>query len=273
VNAPAGSRRRCCAAHATWSPALRALLVALLLGVGLAGCAGPGGGASTNTDAGCAAIRVEPNAIMSWLLSCGCSIRVLFTYVPFDEPMSSSHTPSRRGSNRACRLEEYSSSGSDTSSAIGPPPNSLAQLRGRLLMLLNEHRAAQGLPPLVLDPIACRAAQVQAEEMERSGLLRHTDLAGQSPRDRFVSLGGDAPLYAENIGYSGLRVDDFSSQWATLFELDADMMQETAPADGHRENILSADYNALGVGVAMGSHGLYMAEDFVGRASRSLSAR
>ena len=47
--------------------------------------------------------------------------RIPFTKVPFVEPMSSIQTPSRRGSSRAWRVDEYSSSGSDTS-FVAPRP-------------------------------------------------------------------------------------------------------------------------------------------------------
>ncbi|MBC5827522.1 MAG: hypothetical protein GIW99_07580, partial [Candidatus Eremiobacteraeota bacterium] len=83
----------------------------------------------------------------------------------------------------------------------------LSQLRWRLIAVLNDHRRAQGLAPLVADPIASSAAQFQAEDMQRSGVMRHSDSQSHSPLERFMSLGGRAQAYAENVGYCGLDID------------------------------------------------------------------
>src|SRR5204863_5998706 len=59
---------------------------------------------------------VSPTRTMSPGVSrFGCFSRIPFRYVPFVEPMSSSQTPSRRGSTLACCDEAYSSCSSWTS--------------------------------------------------------------------------------------------------------------------------------------------------------------
>jgi len=42
------------------------------------------------------------------------------------------------------------------------------------------------------------------------------------------------------------------------------MMAEQPPNDGHRENIVSPNYDAVGIGVAVGPGGVYLTEDFTG---------
>ncbi len=149
--------------------------------------------------------------------------------------------------------------------AAGPPPSpALAELRARLIAELNAHRRAEGLAPLVADSIASQAAQMQAEDMLRSGVMRHLDSAGRSPLERFLWLGGRAPAYGENVGYYGLDVEATADQWTALCKLDEGMMAERGPEAGHRENILASRYAAVGIGIAIGPHGLYVAEDFVG---------
>lgn len=146
-----------------------------------------------------------------------------------------------------------------------PGTGALDALRIRLLALLNAHRMATGLPSLAIDSVAQSAAQYQAKDMESAGIMRHTDSSGRSPIQRFQSIGGLASQYGENVAYFGLDMNDLENEWQAVGKLDAMMMAERAPDDGHRAAILSTTYRKVGIGVAIGSNGLYLAEDFVAR--------
>ncbi|HEY5094957.1 MAG TPA: CAP domain-containing protein [Candidatus Eremiobacteraceae bacterium] len=146
-----------------------------------------------------------------------------------------------------------------------PGTGALDALRIRLLALLNAHRTATGLPSLAIDTVAQSAAQYQAKDMESAGIMRHTDSSGRSPIQRFQSIGGLASRYGENVAYFGLDINDLENEWQAVGKLDAMMMAEQAPDDGHREAILSPEYRKIGIGVAIGTNGLYLAEDFVAR--------
>jgi uncharacterized protein YkwD len=151
------------------------------------------------------------------------------------------------------------------STSEAPDAGTLRALRARLLTLLNAHRTATGLPALATDTLAQTAAQSQATDMESAGVMRHTDSQGRSPYQRFENAGGFASLYGENVAYFGLDVNDLENEWQAVDNLDAMMMAEQAPDDGHREAILSPAYRKVGIGVAIGSNGLYLAEDFLAR--------
>jgi uncharacterized protein YkwD len=138
----------------------------------------------------------------------------------------------------------------------------MQSLQNRLLDLLNAHRAAAGIRPLSEDSIAGSAAQMQAEDMETAGIMRHTDSEGRSPFQRFKSIGGHAMLYGENVAYYGLDVSDEQNLWIAIDKLDAMMMAEQPPDDGHRRAILNPAFQSVGIGVASGSNGIYLAEDF-----------
>lgn len=141
--------------------------------------------------------------------------------------------------------------------------DTLAPIRSRLIDQLNAHRRSVGLPLLTLDPVAQRAAQYQAEDMELNGVMRHEDSNGRSPMTRYSAFGGRAALYGENVAFYGDTRSEAELQWRAVEKLDGMMMSEKPPADGHRENILSPNYRAVGIGVATGANGLYIAEDFV----------
>jgi uncharacterized protein YkwD len=153
-------------------------------------------------------------------------------------------------------------SGSD---AASPDPDALQALRARLLARLNDHRASIGLAALTYDATAEAAAEYQAKDMETAGIMRHTDAHGRSPYERFASIGGRARNYGENVAYFGLDVTDVTNEWQAVDKLDAMMMAERPPEDGHREAILSTIYRQVGIGVAIGANGLYLAEDFVAK--------
>jgi uncharacterized protein YkwD len=149
-----------------------------------------------------------------------------------------------------------------------PQPPSQADvdaLRAQLLDALNEHRRLTGQRPLGTDPLAQEAAQYQAQDMAQAAAMRHADASGRSPMQRYEAMGGRAGWYAENVGWYGLDVSGHDAIWMALSKLDAQMMAEQPPDDGHRRNILSPQYEAVGIGISVAQSGLYLAEDFVGR--------
>jgi uncharacterized protein YkwD len=159
----------------------------------------------------------------------------------------------------------FSSKQSPDATQSAPPPQAdLDALRTRLLDALNDHRRSTGRPPLRIDPVAEEAAQYQAEEMSRTAKMQHEDSTGRTPMQRYAAMGGRAEWYAENVGWYGLDVSGNAELWTAVSKLDAQMMAEVPPDDGHRENILSPQYDAVGIGVSVGPHGLYLAEDFSG---------
>jgi uncharacterized protein YkwD len=147
----------------------------------------------------------------------------------------------------------------------GPPPAAeLGELRAQLTETLNQHRAADGLPKLERNPTAEQAAQFQADDMLSTGKMGHLDSSGRTPMMRYASFGGKADYYGENVGFRSPGVVDPVLLWNVLALLDKAMMAEVPPNDGHRRNILSPNYNGVGIGIAVGAKGIFMAEDFTG---------
>jgi uncharacterized protein YkwD len=153
---------------------------------------------------------------------------------------------------------------SDTATPAPPPADQLDTLRTELLGALNDHRSAQGLDPLTEDPVADEAAAYQAQDMAERGIMGHQDASGRSPMQRYSAFGGHAAWYGENVGWYGLDLSGASALWNVISKLDDDMMAEQPPDDGHRQNILDVHYESVGIGVSVGSRGVFLAEDFVG---------
>ena len=145
-----------------------------------------------------------------------------------------------------------------------PAEPDLDAVRDQLVAAINDHRASMGGAPLVIDPIAQAAAQAQALDMALAAQIRHQDAQGRSPMQRYSELGGRASWYGENVGWYSLDVFGRSALWNVINTLDAEMMSERPPDDGHRKNILSSRFQAVGVGICLSPSGIYLAEDFVG---------
>ena len=145
-----------------------------------------------------------------------------------------------------------------------PPPAELSELRHELIATLNEHRSQYNLPRLSMDRTAEKSAQAHAEDMLRTGQMQHDDPSGRTPFERFQAYGGKADYFGENLGFHSPGVIDPVLLWQVIEKLDAQMMAETPPSDGHRRNILSRNFSEVGIGIAVGSRGVFLSEDFVG---------
>ena len=105
-----------------------------------------------------------------------------------------------------------------------------------VLNLVNQERAAAGLPALQLDADAQRAAKAHAEDMSGRNYFAHNTPEGWTPTQRLQMLGAS--------GYSG-----WGENIAVGQSSPAAVMNAWMNSTGHRENILRATFTHLGVGV------------------------
>ena len=106
----------------------------------------------------------------------------------------------------------------------------------RAAMLINQQRAAVGLPPMNVHPLLTLAANLHIVDMTTSGVYGHYSSDGSSVRTRIARVG-----YKTN-GWSGenwavsLTVDDSIGWWMT--------------DPPHRDNVLNQAYTEMGIGTA-----------------------
>jgi Cysteine-rich secretory protein family len=120
----------------------------------------------------------------------------------------------------------------------------------QLVELINQERAAQGLPPLVVDQRLTMAARGHTELMVKHDQLSHQLDGEPSLQVRIGDRNLRADRLAENIGLG-----------TNVAEVHAGFMNSPP----HRANILSSTYNAVGVGVLQSGERLYVTEDFAHR--------
>lgn len=117
----------------------------------------------------------------------------------------------------------------------------------RLLELTNMERARKGLSPLAPDDGLTTAARSHAALMAEQASLSH-------------QLPGEAPLL-QRLAPSALPLDMMGENVA--LDVDIDQAHEgLMHSPPHRENILRAEYNVAGFGVARVGNRIYVVEDF-----------
>lgn len=109
-----------------------------------------------------------------------------------------------------------------------------------MLNLLNQDRKLAGLPPLVHDPALSAIARLKSQDMRDNSYFAHRSPTWGSAREMLTTLGYDFRACGENI-----------ARHATVEKSQAAFMS----SDGHRRNILSANWERVGVGVAFDRNG------------------
>jgi len=100
--------------------------------------------------------------------------------------------------------------------------------------LVNEHRLANGLPALKLDETLCDIAEVRAEEISRK--FSHERPDGTSSNTVFNE-------FDVQKSYSGENIANYYKKSTT------GVMNAWVNSEKHYENILSSDYENIGVGI------------------------
>src|SRR5215831_12405510 len=117
----------------------------------------------------------------------------------------------------------------------------------QLFQVLNSARERNGLEKLEWNAKLATAAQAHAEELARHGDLSHV-------------FPGELPL-EQRVGATGERFDAVAENVAATDNVD-DAHVGLMNSPGHRANILSPKYNALGIGVVKVGSRVYVAQDF-----------
>lgn len=113
---------------------------------------------------------------------------------------------------------------------------------------INQDRARQGVAKLTLDPELSRLARMKSKDMLANRYFAHI-----SP-----TLGNAATMLRNN-GYAFTAVGENISKHATVTKSHAALMSSA----GHRNNILGANWNRVGIGIALDQNGyVYMTQLF-----------
>jgi uncharacterized protein YkwD len=129
---------------------------------------------------------------------------------------------------------------------VVPAADNVAVVGQATLCLLNQQRAANGIGPLVENTALSTASAGYSQRMVAQGFFGHESPDGGTLVQRLTDAGylgdDDAWVVGENIGWG-------QASLATARSMVDAWMHST----GHRENLLSADYKQVGLGLALGT--------------------
>jgi uncharacterized protein YkwD len=117
--------------------------------------------------------------------------------------------------------------------------------------LINEVRAAHGLPPYAYNETLAQAAQAHADDCVARGWCSHTGSDGSDVKARIIRAGYEPSSWAECWAQSR-NPNHAVEMW----------MDETPPNDPHVRVLLSTWVTEIGVGVAQTTWGYYFIADF-----------
>jgi uncharacterized protein YkwD len=125
----------------------------------------------------------------------------------------------------------------------------------QFLALINDYRQDNGLGPLALSPALTKAAAWKSQHMADANYFAHDDVPiARSWDDRIRDCGYDYNTWiGENIAAGNSGASATFDQWRN--------------SPGHNQNMLSGNYNAIGIGRAFGAsaaYGWYWTTDFGG---------
>lgn len=117
--------------------------------------------------------------------------------------------------------------------------------------IVNLWRTLGGVPPVSLCAPLMRAAQTQSNSQAARTLRSHTGPDGSRPSERGTRAGYDWLSYGENVASHYRDVYDVMDAWMA--------------STGHRANIMSTQFQHMGMGWAVGADGAtYWTLDFAG---------
>lgn len=125
-----------------------------------------------------------------------------------------------------------------------------AQAERQLVQLINQARSSEGLPALTVDPRLTEAARKHTALMVAHKEPAHQYDGETALQFRFADQNLRSDRQGENVA---VDVDAAGAHGSLM------------RSSGHRANILSRNYNAVGVGVFATGENIYVTEDFANR--------
>lgn len=140
-------------------------------------------------------------------------------------------------------INQLSANAMDDSASAGLTPATAAPdaIENAFVTMINEHRAANGLAPLSVDPLLVTGARSWSTQMKAAGRISHDPNLSASYTGNWSAIG-------ENVG-SGPASRTLNNAFIA--------------SPGHNANLLRPDYVALGIGVVTDGPVIYVTERFL----------
>jgi uncharacterized YkwD family protein len=127
--------------------------------------------------------------------------------------------------------------------------STLSAYEQKVVDLTNQERAKNGLPALKVDLTLSKMAHEKSRDMSANNYFSHTSPSYGSPFDMMKKYGITYRSAGENIAMGQRTPEEVVKGWMN--------------SEGHRKNILSSNFNYIGVGYV--SQGNYWTQEFIGK--------
>ncbi len=139
-----------------------------------------------------------------------------------------------------------------SSSPTEPADVSSFQVESESFSLVNQSRSVEAKNMLSVDSLAQQVAREHSEAMRDRGFFSHVDPDGLTLRDRLRKAGVTFRIAGENLA----QVDGSSDPAGHAHRL---LMESKS----HRDNILSGDFEMVGVGVSKQGNSYWITQVFL----------
>lgn len=127
------------------------------------------------------------------------------------------------------------------------PATGISTAETKVIQLTNAERRRNGLPDLQADTSLSKVAREKSNDMQAKGYFSHTSPTYGSPFDMMRDFGISYRSAGENIAKGQQSPEQVVQAWMN--------------SEGHRKNILSADFTHIGVGYSQ--QGNYWTQMFI----------
>jgi hypothetical protein len=135
------------------------------------------------------------------------------------------------------------------------------------LDIINRSRKRNNAPLVKLDILASRVANRMCREAAENDYIGHWNMAGEEPYLRYAFAGGYDHV-TENA-YGEKSSDNYSGSLSVIGSMmktgHGKFMEERAPNDGHRKNIIDKSHNWVGIGFYLAGKQFRYYEEFIDR--------
>ena len=130
----------------------------------------------------------------------------------------------------------------------------MAQVEQAIFNKVNEERAKAGVSPLSYNSTMEKYARIKSQDMGDNNYFSHADLSGNYITSKMKADGVSYKAWGENIAYIGGITDP--TALANKF------MENWMNSEGHRKNILSTNFDSIGIGVYQSGNKVYATQEF-----------
>ena len=135
------------------------------------------------------------------------------------------------------------------------------------LNIINKSRLRNNASPVMLDILASRVANKMCREAADNEYIGHWNMAGEEPYLRYAFAGGFDHVSENAYGEWSSGKYNISSQLISRMMKTGHgkFMDERAPADGHKKNIIDKFHNFVGIGYCLTGKQFRYYEEFIDR--------